>query len=875
MARFRTSEAAHRRRTAAAAGVFALFSCGVAHAQVGPWRSHWLGSSASSASATEMADLDADGDLDLLFSAAGERRVGWYENLAGDGTLWMERAVAQGLGWVQAARAADFDGDGDLEAIAIAQDTGEVTWHENRFGDGLVWETHLVTVAMLNGQDVYPADVDGDGDVDILACGGAFFPAEGKVAWFENQGPGAGAWAEHVITTNLAFAASVRADDLDGDGDRDVVVGARGDNRVTWYDNLAGDGQTWAQGVVADGVDAAGVHLVDVDGDGFPDVLSASDSDDRIAWHENVNGDASLWVSHVIATDAEGAESVFAADVDGDLHVDVLAASFSDDTVAWYRNVAGDGSAWTEHPIALDADGVVAVCAGDVDQDGDPDVVSADLLSARIRYYPNRSHFATPWPVKTVSTPADGVQALHVVDLDGDGDLDALSGSFEARSVAWYENVSGDGSVSVARPVRAPGFTASALDTGDVNGDGELDILAAGGDEVLWFERRAGDAWIEHTVTSSTQYASAVQGADLDGDGDLDVSAGAWFSDPEVVWFENVGGGGLAWQLRPIGGSFQFRPSDIDVGDIDHDGDLDVIAGFWSFTNPDRVIWYENVDGVATSWAATTVPGVIGQQLDDVRSVHLADVNADGRLDFLTASSGDEQVAWYENELGDGSSWLYHSILVGVDAWSVHAADMDGDGDLDALSSGRLDGRVAWHENQDGAGTLWTEHVLSGFADLARGVHAADADGDGDPDVYSAEGNEVVLYENLALAAVQTPRPGSPPNPNAFLPGATSPAPGTVWDPAIDHTSFAPSAQLDFAYVSPTALNVPTSLGTVLCSPPAASAIQVVPWGQPFAFEIPDHFILIGTSFCAQGGSIGALASPLLTNALDVTIGTY
>ncbi len=85
---------------------------------------------------------------------------------------------------------------------------------------------------------------------------------------------------------------------------------------------------------------AFSVFATDMDGDGDIDVLSASFFDDKIAWYESDGGSPPTFTEHVISTAADGAESVFATDVDGDGDTDVLSASFIDDKVAWYENTS-------------------------------------------------------------------------------------------------------------------------------------------------------------------------------------------------------------------------------------------------------------------------------------------------------------------------------------------------------------------------------------------------------------------------------------------------------------------------------------------------------------------------------------------------------
>ncbi len=126
-------------------------------------------------------------------------------------------------------------------------------------------------------------------------------------------------------------------------------------------------------------------------------------------------------------------------------------------------------------------------------------------------------------------------------------------------------------------------------------------------------------------------------------------------------------------------------------------------------------------------------------------------------------------------------------------------------------------------------------------------------------------------------ASAQVVRLGSPPNPNALLPGVTSgPVLGAVWDPVIDHTTFLPGATVDLLAVTPNPLNLSTGLGTLLCDPTTILVLESVPAGTPFVLPVPVNCSLIGFPLCSQGGSADAVSLAVgLTNALDITVGTF
>lgn len=109
-------------------------------------------------------------------------------------------------------------------------------------------------------------DLDGDGDLDILTASSANWP---KVAWYENTN-GVGSFSRRrVITEFAAGPGSVEAADLDGDGDNDVLYASRWGDRVAWHENLDGEGSFSTQHVVSNGVDEAlSVAAADLDADG-------------------------------------------------------------------------------------------------------------------------------------------------------------------------------------------------------------------------------------------------------------------------------------------------------------------------------------------------------------------------------------------------------------------------------------------------------------------------------------------------------------------------------------------------------------------------------------------------------------------------------
>ena len=650
--------------------------------------------------------------------------------------------------------AADIDGDGDTDALSASRFDSTIAWYENTAGDGSAWTAHTITTSANDARSVFAADVDGDGDFDALSAS----DLDDTIAWYENTAGDGSAWTARTITTAADGARSVFAADVDGDGDFDALSASDLDDTIAWYENTAGDGSAWTAHTITTAADGTNsVFAADVDGDGDTDALSASRHFDTIAWHENTAGDGSAWTAHTITTAADDPWSVFAADVDGDGDTDALSASEDDSTIAWYENTAGDGSAWTANTITTAANSTRSVYAADVDGDGDTDALSASGADETIVWYENTAGDGSAWAAHTITTVANGARSVFAADVDGDGDTDALSASQFDDTIAWYENRMIDCMCSSGR--LEPSFGAvqtisTAADgawsvfASDIDGDGDADALSASeqDDTIAWYENTAGDgsAWSIDTLTTSADIAKSVFAADVDGDGDRDVLSASLFDDT-IAWYENTAGDGSAWTSRNITTTADFATA-VFAADVDGDGDIDALS---ASSLDDTIAWYENTAGDGSTWTATDITTLA----DGANAVFAADVDGDGDIDALSASPNDDTIAWYSNTAGDGSAWSATDISTTADgALAVFAADVDGDGDTDALSASSADSTVAWFENTQGDGSAWTRHDITTAETLAAAVYAVDVDRDGDVDVLSAstQHNRVTWHENTA-----------------------------------------------------------------------------------------------------------------------------
>ena len=385
------------------------------------------------------ADLDGDGDMDVLSASKLDDKIAWYENINGSGMFVEQRVITTEADSACKVHAADIDGDGDMDVLSASLKDDKIAWYENTDGTGTFGEQQVITDSAYGAISVYASDLDGDGDIDVLS---ASFNDD-KIAWYENT-DGTGTFGEQRIITDSANGAiSVYASDLNGDGDIDVLSASGRDNKIAWYENTDGTGTFGEQQVITTVFGPMTIYASDLDGDKDMDVLSTSEG--NIAWYKNIEGSGEFGEQLVITTSVSGLISVYTSDLDGDGDMDVLSASLRDNKIAWYENTDGAGSFSEQKIITTDLIEAWSVYASDLNGDGDMDVLSASFYDAKIAWYENIDGIGTFGTQQLITAKADGATSVYAADLDGDSDLDILSASCVDNKIAWYENIDGAG----------------------------------------------------------------------------------------------------------------------------------------------------------------------------------------------------------------------------------------------------------------------------------------------------------------------------------------------------------------------------------------------------------------------------------------------
>jgi uncharacterized repeat protein (TIGR01451 family) len=707
----------------------------------------------SSPQLVKAADLDGDNDLDIVTLGS---ELNWYENVDGLGSFGPKKNISKINAYAGALFTIDFDKDGDQDILVSL--SNKITVYKNN-GSGTFAAAQTFTGGSVNLTPAIPTDIDGDGNIDILCLYNNNISSQSqlKLVWYKNDGAGTFG-PEQLITNNrddLLTGTRLFTDDLDGDGNQDIIIGYTDYGKITWLKSMDGKGVFSAPKritILATGLSS--ITTADMDNDGDKDIISSSAYNNHISWYKNLDGSGTFSDETIIVPNAVGTNTVLVTDINNDAKVDIVYTSKNE--IGWMSNTTGLGNFGTQQIITNKAFGIKSVIMADIDGDGKSDLVSASQDDDKIAWYKHdgNGNFGRQVAIsQTLEYPRD----VYPGDFDGDNDIDLLVNSQHDNKLTWLENVNGLGFYGkqhiITENVGSYNITPQAYPV-DIDGDGDLDIASVKNNAILfWYENDGlGNFTTEHII-DDTSNATVIRAKDIDGDGDMDLVCGVYNSN-RISWYKNLdskGTFGTEQIIADTGGNNGSLTS-LEVANMDGDKDMDIIASSFNGTT----YYYFNKDGLGNFGTEYVTGSVLGA----MESVYPADMDGDGDLDIVGASSNGgkpwDAVVWYENVTGKGHFTMKHDIsTLSISSKALFAADIDNDGDIDVFTGSGSSGLLALYRN-NGNGTFGEREKISQSSpfDEASSVNVADVDNDGDLDIigvfdYSSSFGKVSVFENL------------------------------------------------------------------------------------------------------------------------------
>lgn len=609
----------------------------------------------------EVADFNKDGKLDAAVRGEDLMHVSYQKENNEWETVNFPIKKHEGLA------SGDIDRDGYPDLISNGfwlKNPGKSIhdkWSEYVFD--AKWFDQNTDSWMDNNVQVRVGDINSDGLLDIIISNSE--KPEYPVAWYIAPGdPINGTWREQKIGV-MDYCHTLQLGDFDNDGDIDVLAAEMKkeksagrmilfinegapktpeswkDKSITWKEQLIStSGAYWA---------IAG----DLGSDGDVDILSSGRYDlPPIEIWENKLNDKKLsldkWTYIEVDNDRKG-----------------------------FGDFEGPGWEWLKY---------FGIAAGDVSNDG-----NADIVSGRYCYINPGGNMTSKWERIDLGKNVD---ANLMLDVDGDENADIIA--LALPNVYWLEAVNGGKKWTITQVAQIPppghhNSQGSAL--AQIISGGKQEILLESGEGVYNLEIPANPEsgnWPKTRLTGNGTHAEGIGTGDIDGDGYVDLATGKGWKG--VVWWKNPGDASGDWTQYEVGRIKTDYVDKLAIADVNGDGRNDIIAAEELYPDifPAQLYWFEQPENPTEepalfNWKRHEISG----QKFTLNNMNIADMDHDGDIDVVSAEhKGDQRTFVYEND-GKGN-FTEHIVAKNKEGHGgAFIFDMDGDGDFDIMN-------IAW-----------------------------------------------------------------------------------------------------------------------------------------------------------------------------------
>lgn len=624
--------------------------------------------------ALAIRDFNGDGKPDLSVANVTSNSVSVLFNTTTPGSTAASFSSAGTFGAFDIPRAVtpgDFNGDGKPD-LAVAGFGGFVSVLLNTAATGASTPAFAAQqdFATLGGHfSVSVDDINGDGKPDLAVSS---YTSSVVSVLLNTTTPGATTLtfsARQDATTDGPYVAALR--DLNGDGRPDLIAASYSTGNGSVLLNLTPPGSATATfGSPQNfGVCPAPIFLAlgELNGDGKPDLTGGClSSGVFVVLNTTVPASppAAFAAPVNFTTTGSNPVSVAMADFNGDGKPDLSVANLGSNTVSVLLDATAPGaaipafSAPTGYGTGINP---ASVATGDLNGDGKPDLVVANLNSATVSTLLNNTSPGAALPAflaKQDFSAGNRPTAVAIGDLNGDGRLDLVAGNFTSNDVSVLINTTSAGATTTtfaAAVAFGAGINPQSVALGDLNGDGKLDLVVANinGDTLSVFLGTTTTGAATPTFATKVDFGTgngpySVAIADVNGDGRPDLATANYAGSSSSVLLNTTTIGAAAPTFAT---AVNFRAccdsQGVAFGDLNGDGRPDLAVANQTFNNASGLI-NTTAPGATTASFAADLNFNAGA---GPSSVAIGDINGDGRPDLAVANSSSNNVSILINSL--------------------------------------------------------------------------------------------------------------------------------------------------------------------------------------------------------------------------------
>jgi len=359
-----------------------------------------------------------------------------YNSIQCQNLTFEQHPIDMNFNGIMTIQIIDLDNDSDLDIIGGSEITpttaskGLAWWRNNGNNN---WERFIIDASFIHIMSVDVADINNDGFPDIVATSWQL----NQVAWWENSGDPTQSWTRYIINSNFTNAHDVKCTDIDSDGDTDIVAASYGLGRIDIFYNDGNPTSNWQSSTLPGSFNGAlGVFVIDLDKDDDPDILGTAADAGLISWWENSGSNPINWAYHNIASNFTGSSSLYVVDMNYDGLYDIVSHSWSSNQVAYWLCNNLSSNSWIKHVVSTQLLLAAGVCAADLDQDNNVDIVGVGKDPGELVIYENDNFTFSELPL---TNDFYGGEDVKIIDLDKDDDLDIVAAASSGKLV-WWEN---------------------------------------------------------------------------------------------------------------------------------------------------------------------------------------------------------------------------------------------------------------------------------------------------------------------------------------------------------------------------------------------------------------------------------------------------